>query len=280
MLKAIVEGEKMYKSRYRNPSDGRELALRLAIPVILSAGAVFSTSANADSVGGPQIQTSSLYNWLLNVASATLTGTQLTQFVALGGQFYPNPAPSNWSSPPSFPNDYLPFGLSTTVTASKSGVASIQIPYLNAQAEPTSYYLEVPFKPSYVGAWNLNVSTTSSPGPGQPPYPAANFITNDTTGIPFLNPVSSVSVSSLSPTATVSWSVGPQPAIPPGMSLGTRISIVDSTGDEIDFFAFSGLLTSLDLAAPDKQRSKYDSYDGAEGGKHIYDLYRYCPFWS
>jgi hypothetical protein len=110
----------MYKSRYRNRSDGREIALRLAIPVVLSAGAVFSTSASADSVADPQIQTSYLYNWLLNVASATPSGTQLTQFIALGGQFYPNPVPSNWSSPPSFQYDYLPFGLSTTVTASKA----------------------------------------------------------------------------------------------------------------------------------------------------------------
>jgi hypothetical protein len=250
MLTAMVRGEKMNKSPYRNRSDGREIALRSAILVVLSAGAVFSTSANADSVGGPQIETTSLYNWLLNVASATPTGTQLTQFVALGGQFSPNPSPSNWLSPPSYQYDYLPFGLSTTVTASKSGVASIQrIPYLQAQAEPTSYYSEVPFKSNYVGAWNLHVSTTSAPGPGQPSYPAADFTTNDTTGIPFLNPASNVSVSSLSPKATVSWSFGAQPPIPSGMSLGTRISIVDSTGDEIDFFSFPELLTSLNLGA-------------------------------
>lgn len=245
----------------------------IVVSVLTVSGA---SAANAESAGSPpQIGMYFPFNWLLNVATAVPdVGTQNSRYVALGGEFYPNPAPTYWQNPPAF-SDYTNFGAATTVVATKSGESPVFPNYAASKAEPFSYYTQIPYSPGAVGVWNLNVTTKASPASGLPAYAPGNFTTQDTTGAPFLNPASSISVSNQSPDATLNWSFGAQPAVPPGSSLRVNIGIQDSSGTELFFDTFPYATTSLDLGAlpPNENPGALPPPTLVAGNRYTFNIY-------
>jgi hypothetical protein len=196
------------------------------------------------------------YNWLLNQNTNPFggQGSATGQYVVVGGDFYPNPFPSGWSSPPDFTNDQQPFGQGTTVTASMNNGVKFPNPvtYFNAPGEPYGYFGQAPYSQSLVGAWNLQVS--------HPGYTTGQFTSNDTTGISngpnmgFLPVINSINFDSTLPTATVHWTL-PNIDVPTGYKLGINFGVIyqdpkTQSQQLIDFFTLPGTQTSLDLNFP------------------------------
>jgi hypothetical protein len=188
---------------------------------------------------------SGAYNWLVQQNTNPFGGESSAagQYALVLGDFYPNPFPASWSSPPNFATDQQPFGQGTTVIASVNGVSfppnSPPVQYQNAPGEPYGYWAEIPYSPNLVGAWNLSVS--------HPGYTTGNFTTNDTTGTPFIPVANSVYYDSLSPTATIHWTF-PTVNVPTGMRFTVNFAVLNASGQLIDFYGgLPGSQRSMDL---------------------------------
>ena len=213
-----------------------------AAAITTLAFAVGGGAAQAQSTcANEAICTYGTYNWLQQQNTNPLGGPSSAagQYVTLVGDFYPNPFPSSWSTPPTFP-DQQSFGQGTTVTASINGTTFLPptVHYGNFPGEPYGYFASLPYSPSLVGAWNLSVS--------HPGYTTGNFTTYDTTGVPFIALANSINYSSLSPNATVSWTF-PTVNVPTGMHLSVNFEVLNASGQLIDFYGLPGSPTSMDL---------------------------------
>ena len=207
-----------------------EFRLSVAMTVLLALAAI-GNDAKAQTIGsyGP-------YNWLYNTVANPFNGDRAGQYVALGGDYYPQPAPAS-------EQELLNFLTTATVTATL-GSQSINIPYAQEYGDPYAFYATPQYSSNLRGAWNFSVS--------HPGYTTATFPSNNTANTPFLPIVNSINVDGTSPGATINWTL-PNINVPSGMNLSVNFEIIYKSeslyrpGELLDFYTLPASQTSLDL---------------------------------